>query len=532
MKTPTNHSRFIEANQIADQGNFLGATKILRALEVDEPDNPQYKLPLAVALFKLGDFEATIKVITQYINLLPEAHFAHQLRGRSLFKLDKFESALCDFDLEIKKNPRNAEAYCDKAYALIEINGHEEAIELSKKAIQIDPKIPEAYDCIAISLSALGRPEHGISFATKAIEIDSYNPDFQRTLGDIYFNLDDFESALKCYERSGELDPNFKIGDFQKSQVFLMMCRFDLGWQLYESRHLIRGSEDKKKYQDFSKINFYSKEKLLILKEQGIGDQILFASLFFEIDKGDKEVFIEADDRLIVILERSFSHIKFFGNESYPKKFNPDINFSMGSLGGFLRQSIDTFEKQKKQFLRSDPLKKDWFTNQLNAFKKKSNQKICGISWRSENKRLGRQKSIDLHQLESILKLPNILFVNLQYSASPDELNNINNLYGIDIINFEDIDIYNDIDSLSALIDVCDFVVSTSSVTAHLACALGKKTYLLAPKGEGKLFYWHQGMKKNLWYPSIEVFKQHKFADWSHPIAEVFKKIKDETSYE
>ena len=533
MKTRiTKHTSLLKANQLADQGNVLGAAKIFRALELDDPGNPQIKLPLAVALFQLGDYDGTIKVISEYMDLMPEAYFTNQLRGRALSKLDKFESALVDFDLEIKKNPRNAEVYCDKAYALIELDRFEESLDLAKKAVQLDPKIPEAYDCMAISLSAHGELACAIVYATKALDLDSNNPDFQRTLGDIFYNLDNFESALECYGRSLELDPNFKIGDFQKSQVFLMTCRFDLGWQLYESRHLIRENADKKQYQDFSKIDFSSKEKLLIHKEQGIGDQILFASLFFEIDKDDKEVFIEVDDRLIKLLERSFSYIKFFGTKNFPKKFTPDINFSMGSLGGFLRQSIDNFQNQKKQFLRSDPLKRDWLTNRLSTYKLKSNQKICGISWRSKNKRLGRQKSIELNQLESILKLPDILFVNLQYNVFSHELNSIKKIYGIDIINFTDIDIYNDIDSLCALIDACDFVVSTSNLTAHLAGGLGKKTYLLASKGEGKLFYWHQGMKKNLWYPSIEVFKQHKFADWSHPIGEIKEEIVKAISHE
>ncbi len=522
-------NKFLKANQLADRGDFIGAIKLFRSLELNEPDNPQHKIPFAVALYELGDYEEVIKVISECLNLSPETPFAHQLRGRAFFKLEKFESALVEFNLEIKKNPSYSEAHCDRAYALIEMNSCEEGFASAKLALELDPNLAEAYDCMAISMNKLGNPHHAIELVEQAIHLDPSSPDFQRTLGDIFYSLDDFESAMKCYDKSLQLDPNFIIGDFQKSQVFLMCCRFDLGWQSYEARHLKKKNQDKKLYQDFSRIKFWTQEKILIRKEQGIGDQILFSSLFFEIDRADRDIYIEVDDRLIPILSRSFKHIKFFDTKNFPNNFTPDMTIGIGSLGGFLRQTIESFQNQKSYFLRSDPIKKDLFVSRLNRHKAKVDQKICGIAWRSINNRVGIQKSIDLKKFRPLLSHPDILFVNLQYNVPLGELAEIEKLYGINIINFDDIDIYKDIDSLCALIDACDFVVTISNVTVHLAGGLGKKTYLFVPKGEGKLFYWHHDLKKSLWYPSVEIFRQHNFLDWSHPVKEVHKRINDET---
>ena len=528
MKTRlTKHARFLKAKQLADQGNVLGAAKIFRALQVDDPGDPQVKLPLAVALFQLGDYDGTIKVISEYIDLMPEAYFTHQLRGRALSKLDKFESALVEFNLEIKKNPSYPEAHCDKAYALIEINRCEEGLVSARLALELDPNLAEGYDCMAIAMNKLDKPHQAIELAKKAININRLSPDFHRTLGDIFYNLDDFDNALKAYDKSLNLDNHFTITEFQKSKVYLSTCNFNLGWQAYESRHKLNSSSDKNLYQNFSKIHLHEIKKILIRKEQGIGDQILFSSLFFEIDRADKEIYVEVDDRLITILSRSFKHIKFFDTKNFPNNFTPDITLGIGSLGGFLRQSIDSFQNQKKYFLRSDPIKKDLFASRLNRHKLKADQKICGVSWRSKNNRVGMQKSIDLKKLRPILSLPDVVFVNLQYNVPLDELAEIKSLYGIEIINFEDADIYNDIDSLCGLIDACDFVITTSNVTAHISGGLGKKTYLLVPKGEGKLFYWHHGLLKSLWYPSVEIFKQHNFLDWGHPVTEVRRRIKD-----
>jgi tetratricopeptide (TPR) repeat protein len=282
MKTRiTKHARFLKANQLADQGNVLGAAKIFRALQVDDPSDPKVKLPLAVALFQLGDYDGTIKVISEYMDLMPEAYFTHQLRGRAFFKLEKFESALVEFNLEIKKNPSYPEAYCDKAYALIEINRCEEGLASARLALELDPNLAEGYDCMAITMNKLDKPDQALELAKKAINIDRLSPDFHRTLGDIFYNLDDFDNALKAYDKSLNLDNHFTITEFQKSKVYLSTCNFNLGWQAYESRHKLNSSSDKNLYQNFSKIHLHEIKKILIRKEQGIGDQILFSSPFF-----------------------------------------------------------------------------------------------------------------------------------------------------------------------------------------------------------------------------------------------------------
>ena len=531
MKQDSNREQvFLRAKELAMEKNYSEAIKLFRLLEREEPNNIDYKLSLAVAFFYADDYDDAIKTLDNYLQIASRVNFIHQLKGRAFFKKEEFNLALNEFNLEIRINPKFAEAYCDKAYTLIELGEIQEALTSAKLAHRLDPELPEGLDCLAICLNSLDQQNSAIEFAKKAINIDRLSPDFHRTLGDIFYNLDEYDDALKAYDTSLNLDNHFTIAEFQKSKVYLSACNFNLGWQAYESRHKLNSSSDKNLYQNFSKIHFHEIEKVLIIKEQGIGDQILFSSLFHELDQAAKEVFIQVDDRLLKILSRSFKSINFFGSKNPPKNFTPDITLGIGSLGGFLRQSTNSFQNQKKYFLRSDPIKKDLFMSRLNRHKLKVDQKICGISWRSKNNRVGIQKSIDLKKLRPILSLPDILFVNLQYNAPLDELAEIKSLYGIDIINFEDVDIYNDIDSLCSLIDACDFVITTSNVTVHLSGGLGKKTFLLVPKGEGKLFYWHHGLYRSLWYPSVEIFKQHNFLDWGHPVTEVRRRIKNEIS--
>ena len=90
----------------------------------------------------------------------------------------------------------------------------------------------------------------------------------------------------------------------------------------------------------------------------------------------------------------------------------------------------------------------------------------------------------------------------------------------------ESVDNFNDINALTTLIDICDFVITVSNTNAHISGALGKKTFLLLPKGKGKLWYWSSENNKSNWYPSIEVIEQSVIGSWESVIHNLTETLK------
>ncbi len=522
---------FSRANQLAHEGEYKKAIELFNTILQSEPSNAECMINLGVAYYHSGDFSNVIRITSDYLKHKPHAPFVHQLRGRTFFKLEEIELSLDEFNLEIKKNPSYAEVRSDRAYTLLELNRADDALESATQASIIDPKLSDAFNCMAIALNQQGHYIVAMKRCLDAIELDSSNPNFYRTLGDIFYNQEDFKTAIKCYEKSLHDDSNFFIGAFQKSRAHLSSFDFENGWQLFENRHLKGIKSNPHIYQEFSKINFKAIKKLLILREQGIGDEILFGSLLHEIDDDKREVYVEVDERLLSIFKRSFHYINFFISPNYPKAFKPEITMGIASLAGFLRKSIKAFKNQKIQFLESEEYKTLELRTRLSQLKSHPHQKVCGIAWRSQNKQFGIQKSLDLENLEPIFKIPNIIFVSLQYGEHKEELDKIKKKYGIEIHRFNDIDLYHDIESLCSLVDACDFVITSSNVTVHLAGSLGKKTYLLAPRGEGRLFYWHVALKQSLWYKSVRVFHQKDVGSWKDPVIEIHQAIMNEQIY-
>ena len=100
--------------------------------------------------------------------------------------------------------------------------------------------------------------------------------------------------------------------------------------------------------------------------------------------------------------------------------------------------------------------------------------------------------------------------------------------YGIEIKTISEIDNFNDIDGLASLIEACDFVITTSNVTAHIAGAINKKTYLLLSSYCGKIWYWGNVKSNSLWYPSIDKFKDDETLSWAKPIESLLLKLTHE----
>ena len=123
-----------------------------------------------------------------------------------------------------------------------------------------------------------------------------------------------------------------------------------------------------------------------------------------------------------------------------------------------------------------------------------------------------------------ILKMPEISFINLQYGNYEKEIEDLNTKEKLKIMNYPNIDLFNDFENLAALLVNLDLFITISSSTAHLAGGLGVPTWLIKPKNNASFHYWFQPNDKTPWYPSITLFSQTKGCK------DTIKKIKNKIS--
>jgi tetratricopeptide (TPR) repeat protein len=440
-----------------------------------------------------------IEDFTKAIDIESKANFIFS-RAKSFEDLRKYTEAILDYSKIIALEPDindKSLAYCRRARVKESIRDIDDGMLDIQTAINLDPKISEPYEVYAFFLKKLNRNEEARISFKKAIELDPENNQLLR-------NFSYLELALENYRN---------------------------GWQLFESRWKVKDlkqiplTSTKPKLKSFEVKN----KKILIWCEQGLGDHILYSTMLVDALKTKNKFIVVIDKRLIDLYKRSF---KGFENVCFLDRADNedlyDFHLSIGSLGKFFRNSKQDFLKQKIPLLVSDEEYTEVLKNKIKSEKKY----VCGISWMSKNLDFGNRKSMYLEDLQSLISLPDIDFVDLQYGDTKKEKKEFKDKFGHELIEMTEIDNFNDISKLAALINACDFVITTSNVTAHLAGALNKKTYLILPFTEGKIWYWGVNEDSSLWYPSIKIFRSEDFEDWKNPINNLIDLLSQEIIHE
>ena len=131
------------------------------------------------------------------------------------------------------------------------------------------------------------------------------------------------------------------------------------------------------------------------------------------------------------------------------------------------------------------------------------------------------QNYAKISDLYPVLKLPNINFVNLQYTEFDDELAQVHDELGVKVYNFNDLDHFNDIDDVAALCKALDMVVSTKTTVPLISAAVGTPT---------KLANWKQSPWNNLLLnpvgPMINIFERNTWESWDNIFKLIAENIK------
>ena len=236
---------------------------------------------------------------------------------------------------------------------------------------------------------------------------------------------------------------------------------------------------------------------ITIWPEQGIGDHILMCRFLNDLKDDANYITVVLEDKLKPIYERTFPHIKFVTELNTGAI---DYHAPIGDLAKFYVNSFDDVKARSGVYLSVDKSR----TKKIKTLLPKG-KKICGISWVSKNESIGKNKSMTLEDLKDLLLLPDMIFVDLQYTDTSQERALFKDKHGVEILKLEEIDNFNDIDGLASLIDACDYVVSVSNTTVHIAGSIGKETYLMLPQGKGRLWYWSKEEEQSIWYKSVQV---------------------------
>jgi Tfp pilus assembly protein PilF len=502
------------------KGSSLPTAQLLlsQALKL-EPSNPEVLRLSGVLAALKGDYEGALIYLEKAIKISPKFAVALSNKGNVYLEIKRFEEALVCYNKAILIQPDNHEVHNNKGNLLQELKKYDEALACYDAAIILQPNYYEAHTNKANALKELKRLDEAMLHYEKSISLNHVYAPAWSGMGWVFHVLKLDEKAKHCLLKAINLDPSYAHAKENLAHNYLKRFKFSEGWSLNESRWEIKGLNSKKLLTQKIRWKKSKVRSLLVWAEQGIGDQILYASMLHELAELPQRNIISLNEKLLPIFRRSFPGYEFINKADPISEEQYEEHISIGSLGGIFRNSLKDFERAHHPYILDDAAR----TQSIKSRPEFTKKTTCGISWGSINKKVGDDKSIPIQDLYPILKMNSIEFVNLQYGDIKSTLLRVKDEIGKKILNLDEIDLFEDVDGALSIIAACDIVVTSSNTTAHLAGALGKETLLLVPYSVGQFWYWHAVDGKSIWYPSVRVFEQEQQGDWSAPVNAVKK---------
>ena len=473
----------------------------------------------AFVLYKLNRIEEAKKICIFYLKKNNKNLGFLSVIGQCLFHERNYDEAIKIFESILHIDPKNLSTLNSLARTYHQKREKIKAEECYLRALKIDKLSFYLLNNIAGFYREESSYDKAIDYYKQALSINPNNAYIYNNLAKIYFDLNDHKRAFENSFKALKMKKN--DGDIQKtiSFIYLKDHDFENGWNYFDGRLDLEDFKEKNNY--IKKLNnkLYRSNnlnnkigKLLVVREQGVGDEILYSSMYEDLLNDIKNTVIECDPRLLNFYKRSlpkfsekFVSLGTITNDDDQFRSIDNIIYA-GSLGRYYRKNIKNFKNNS--FLKIDNKNFEDMQIKLSIYKKK--YKI-GLSWKSFNNQFAQDKSLNLKDLNNIFNLTDCDIFNLQYGNVENEINSFNSVNKNKLLNIEGLDLFNDFESIASLLKSLDVFISISNSTAHLAGALGVKTILIKPENFAVFHYWNQKTDNTPWYASVKLIDKENF---------------------
>lgn len=302
-----------------------------------------------------------------------------------------------------------------------------------------------------------------------------------------------------------ELNPTNVTAKFNIAISYLLMGDYERGWPAYETRwqyeHL-NGTEPK-----FSQPRWtgedLSGKTILVVGEQGHGDNIQFIRFLVDLHSRGAKILLQVTNALIPLLSRTpiINRVEPYGTDM--GEF--DYWVPIMSLPGVLGITLDKIPLVQN-YLTADP-------DQIKIWQERLGPKYkmrVGFAWSGrKDSWLNQHKSVPFEvMLEMIKANTQYEWINLQIDGSEaEELAlaeaGVSRFPGT-VASFAD---------SAALMMNLDVVIGVDSANSHLAGALGRPTWIML-NNYATDWRWLVDRDSSPWYSTVRLFRQPSMGDW------------------
>ncbi len=490
----TAHDALAAAKDLAARGEYAQAEAQAARLLAQNPHDHAAMHVLGVIARNSGRLNFAMELLREALRLNssePTYHFEFAL---SLSRAGQLETSLAHFRRAAELKPDYQDAVVNAGTLLDRLGRSEEARQWFKRAIDLDPKC-------AIARFNLGNTH--------------------RTDGRL-------RDAIACFEQAIAISPKFAKAHWNKALCHLLGGQWADGWREFAWRERAGEVAFDKYTQPRWQGESLAGKTILFHAEQGIGDEILFASCLGDALEQARQCIVVCDRRLQAIFSRSFPKAAVYGHArlkdrtAFLPKETIDLQAPLGDLPCHFRTRSDSFPNRKNHLIADQAKVAAW----RNRLAQLGPGLTVGISWCAGGQPQERvNRSTTLEQWLPVLHQPGVRFVNLQYGESAADLHDLQSRHGVAIHDWPDGDPLLDLDEFAAKVAALDLVISVGNTTVHLAGALGVPAWVLLPTVPG--WRWLIERETNPWYPSVRAIRQQQQGSWTTVFEEAARRLAD-----
>lgn len=469
------------------------------------PDSVSALFNLGNAYMSLARPEEARACYERVLGLKPDFLAAHLCLGEVGKIVRDFSLARAEFELAASIDPCCADAFQGIGEICQAEELYQDALDAYGRALELNPANTAVLNMMGTAYQSMEKLAEAECCYRQAL---THTPDQPTVLNNLAVALNAMgrlEEAVEVYRRLLEVDPDYADGHWNLSVALLAMGAYLEGWQEFEWRFKKTGPVPMR---TFSEPLWDGAElagrTILLHSEQGFGDTIQFARYVSMVVRRGGTVILECQ---VAALKRLLSSL--YGVTSVVAAGEPlphfDCHLPLMSLPLVFGTSLDTIPCHVP-YLFADPRDVEVWRRRMGT----SGHFRVGLVWYAKQSQvLNRKRSCPLNLFSPLWNVPDVDFYTLQIGVGTEQL-------GEFAVSHKIFDLTGDIGDFAdtaALMVNLDLVITIDTAAAHLAGALGVKTWLVLPHVAE--WRWLCGRQDSPWYPTMRLFRQSSPGDWT-----------------
>ena len=441
----------------------------------NEADSFVQQLRLAAQAHRAGRLEEAISSYLRLLAVKPYHAELHNNLGVALRLVGKLDASVSHHRLSLAADPDNPALQSNLGNALRAANRFNEAVKHHFQSIRLNRDYGEGFYNLALCLRDLGR----------------------------------LDEAVGCFARALALNPDNRRARTELAIALLLRGELEEGFAAYETRKRLPETPTPDFAQPAWDGGPIEGKRILLYPEQGLSDALLFVRFARELKRRGATVLVLCQALLKELLAGAdFIDGVVAEGEKLPEF---DVHASMVSLPHLCRADVEAVAAPYLKAPANSRIK----LGRLDRAKLR-----IGIYWAAmPGQPQDRQRSVPFPHFLALAGDPELLVFSLQGGAHQKDIQQ----FGAGgLVHDVGRGIFDFAEAATALSQL-DLLVSIDAPIAHLAAAMGLRTWVLLPSTAD--WRWQLGGSRAPWYPSARLFRQSRSADWNPVFADVRQEL-------